>query len=307
MRGRAISLCISMFPGPHGRLRRAQRQYRFLGKDFHMTESLLTGIPETMLWTLHNRAGEAARPDGCLRDPECVRIYRSIDYDYERSFGPSEPSHAMRSLLFDEQLRAFLARHPDGVIVNLGEGLETQRYRIQDYPEALWLSVDVPDAMAVRERFIQPDAHHLHIACSALDTAWFDAVPPGKAVFITAQGLFMYFTAQDVGGLLHAMQARFAGAWLMFDYNPPWISARTMSEQGWMKTPHYRTPPMPWGIRRDALPAFLTKWLGRNPACMQPITYRFPRGYLRWLFPVLTRTPYLKNILPGIFLVQFAA
>ncbi len=37
----------------------------------------LTGIPETMLWTLHNRAEEARRPDGFLHDPDCVRIYES--------------------------------------------------------------------------------------------------------------------------------------------------------------------------------------------------------------------------------------
>ena len=30
----------------------------------------LSGVPETMLWTLHNRATEAKRSDGLIRDPE---------------------------------------------------------------------------------------------------------------------------------------------------------------------------------------------------------------------------------------------
>ncbi|NVB37447.1 class I SAM-dependent methyltransferase [Pseudenhygromyxa sp. WMMC2535] len=107
----------------------------------------LTDVPETMLWTLHNRATEAKRPDGVLRDPDAVRIYDAIDYDYERSFGAAEPSHALRSILFDEHVRRFLAEHPGGVIVNLGEGLETQRFRVT-VPDALWFSVDVPDAAA---------------------------------------------------------------------------------------------------------------------------------------------------------------
>ena len=55
----------------------------------------LTGVPETTLWTLHNRASEAARPDGCLRDPKCLEIYRALDYDYVRSFGRAEPSLAL--------------------------------------------------------------------------------------------------------------------------------------------------------------------------------------------------------------------
>ncbi|MDI1431347.1 hypothetical protein QHF89_17765 [Polyangium sorediatum] len=57
----------------------------------------LTGIPETMLWTLHNRASEAKRPDAILRDPDAIRIYESVRYDFERSFGKPDGSHAMRS------------------------------------------------------------------------------------------------------------------------------------------------------------------------------------------------------------------
>ena len=171
----------------------------------------LTGISETMLWTLHNRASEAARPDGCLRDPMCLHIYRALHYDYERHFGHADGSHGVRSQLFDEHLRIFLAAHPRAAIVNLGEGLETQRYRI-DAPEALWISVDVPEALAIRERFIQPDARHLHVRASALDTAaWFGAVPPGRPCFITAQGLFMYFSEEEMARFARALAQRFPG------------------------------------------------------------------------------------------------
>jgi O-methyltransferase involved in polyketide biosynthesis len=65
----------------------------------------LTGVPETMLWTLHNRASEAKRADSYLHDPECVRVYEAIDYDYSRNFGRPDDSHPMRSKLFDEAVR----------------------------------------------------------------------------------------------------------------------------------------------------------------------------------------------------------
>ncbi len=47
----------------------------------------LSGVPNTMLWALHNRATEAARRDGVLDDPGSVRIYQSLDYDFDRNFG----------------------------------------------------------------------------------------------------------------------------------------------------------------------------------------------------------------------------
>lgn len=63
-----------------------------------MTSSVdLDGVPETMLWVLYNRASEARRPDTYLHDPDCVRVYESIDYDFERSFGKPHSGHPMRS------------------------------------------------------------------------------------------------------------------------------------------------------------------------------------------------------------------
>ena len=48
----------------------------------------LTDVPETMLWTLHNRVSEAKLgDDGWFHDPKSLEIYSKIDYDYERSFG----------------------------------------------------------------------------------------------------------------------------------------------------------------------------------------------------------------------------
>jgi O-methyltransferase involved in polyketide biosynthesis len=95
------------------------------------SESTLTDVPETMLWTLHNRAVEAMRDDGIIQDEKAIEIYRKIDYDYEQSFGKAEPSHAIRSLDFDREIRDFLDDYPNATIVNLGEGLETQRFRIE--------------------------------------------------------------------------------------------------------------------------------------------------------------------------------
>ena len=62
----------------------------------------ISGVPETMLWPLHNRAAEARRSDTFLDDPDAVRIADSIDYDYERSFRKPDFGHVLRALLFDE-------------------------------------------------------------------------------------------------------------------------------------------------------------------------------------------------------------
>src|SRR3954463_6656726 len=40
----------------------------------------LSGVPETLLWTLYHRAAEARRPDAVLRDPLAVELVERIDY-----------------------------------------------------------------------------------------------------------------------------------------------------------------------------------------------------------------------------------
>ncbi len=199
-------------------------------------EPRLSGVPETMLWTLHNRASECRRPNGVLRDPDCLRIYDAIHYDYEASFGPANASHAVRSACFDAEVRAFARAHPGGTVVNLGEGLETQALRLADL-DIDWLSVDVEEAIAVRNRFIPAGPRRRQVVASVLDRAWMDAVRDGP-VMVTAQGLLMYLPDTTVDPLLHDLAARFPGGWIAFDTIPPWFSRRTTRPGGLRLTKH---------------------------------------------------------------------
>lgn len=269
-----------------------------------MSSCRLKDVPETMLWTLHNRASESLRSDGVITDKKAEEIYRSIDYDYERSFGKADPSHALRSLVFDQKITQFLEQSPEGVIVNLGEGLETQRFRVCA-SSALWLSVDLPESIEIRERYIQPDERHVHLPLSVMDTTWFDSVPKDKPVFITAQGLFMYFEEADVMSLFQAISKTFDNCRLMFDAIPEWLSRKTTSEKGWWKTPYYRTPKMPWGINRYEIPSTLRSWLDRDVEVLDVGYPPFPRGVGKWLFLLFCSTPVLRNLTPAIVQVRF--
>lgn len=268
-------------------------------------ESNLSDVPETMLWTLHNRANEASRKDGAIKDEKSIEIYNAIDYDYESSFGKSDPSHALRSIIFDKEIRNFLKQHPRGTVVNLGEGLETQRFRIQG-ADAFWISVDLPVAIKIRERFIKPDQQHVHCSRSVLDRKWFDLVPANNPVFITAQGLLMYFLEDEVKQLLQDISNRFPGSSLMFDSIPVWLSNKTMGK-GWQKTSTYKAPEMPWGINRHKMKSTIKSWVDIDRIDTSSyFSAGFPRGYGRWLYPLICSTPILGRYIPLITKIQFA-
>lgn len=268
-------------------------------------DTKLNSVPETMLWTLHNRATEAKRTDALLKDNKAIEIYDAINYDYIKRFGKAEPSHAIRSLKFDQAIRTFLTQHPDGCIINLGEGLETQRYRFEN-EKALWFSVDLPEAIQVREQFIPPDQRHIHCSMSVLDRAWFNEIPKDRPVFITAQGLFMYFTEAQVQSLIADMLKTFQAGYLMFDTIPVWLSKKTLSEKGWQKTKYYTTPPMPWGINRNRIQSQLHSWSDAIIS-VEEVKYvtDFPRGIQKWLFPLLHTVPILRHHIPTGVKIRF--
>ena len=110
----------------------------------------LNTVSETMLWTLHNRAGESVRADAFFHDPDAERIYQAIDYPFERHFGAPDSSHAARALVFDQVMSAWPEQHPSGWVVELACGLETQCLRLDD-GQVNCLSIDFPQGMDFRQ------------------------------------------------------------------------------------------------------------------------------------------------------------
>ncbi|MGH3870551.1 MAG: class I SAM-dependent methyltransferase [Pseudonocardiaceae bacterium] len=269
--------------------------------DDRVDGTRLSGVPETTLWTLHNRASEAARPDALIHDPWAMYLRSCIDHPYQRAFGEPSQSHALRARCFDQAMREFLAEHPGATVVSLGEGLETGFWRIAD-PQVRWVSVDLPEIIALREQLLPAEPQVCNVACSALDRSWMDAVAPDADVLISAQGLLMYFQPREVFTLINQCARRFPGGRMIFDTIPPWFSRRTLS--GWALSPRYTAPPMPFGITVRQLARFPQ----RLPAIATVTDIQLPRGrgFWGWPAPFLSGLPVLRAHRPAISLVTFA-
>lgn len=247
-----------------------------------------------MLWTLHDRVHEALRPGGRLFDPDAVRIYHQIDVDLRRRFGPPLGVIGLRSAAFDRVVQRFVDAHPSAVVVNLGEGLETQRYRIRG--DRLWITVDLPDAIQVRERFIAADDDHWHISASATDPDLFDIVPPDRPTLLTAQGLFMYLHPHQVRDIVVRFAERFPGGRIVFD-TMPGITAR-LSALRLPVSPRFRLPPMPFGLDQRDAAQVLGSWVRGVVVGQQPLPFAWSPA--RLAYGVMRRLPGVRHRMPGI-------
>lgn len=264
-------------------------------------ESTLDGVAETLLWTLRNRAEEAQHPGSSFSDPWSVRLYETIRYDYAR-FGKPSQTHALRAAALDRETRAYLDDHPQATVVALGEGLQTTYWRMGS-PDVPWLSVDLAPVHELRARLLPTEPRIEPLAASALDRSWLNRVDPAHGVFISAEGLFMYFDRDDVLSLIADCAARFPGGRLFFDSIPAWFSARTL--KGLKLTDRYTAPPMPFSLSvTQAL-----RLPQQIPGVAAATDVKLPAGRGLWAsrtLSALSDRPPLRDRRPSVTLLTFA-
>lgn len=264
----------------------------------------LGDVSETLLWTLYHRAVEARRPDAVLEDPMAVALVDRIDFPFAERFGSGGLAQwqAMRALAFDDRIRRFAAAHPGGTVVALGEGLETQFWRVDD-GRVRWVSVDLDEVMALRRELLPAAPRVRSLAMSALDTRWLREVDAGQPVLVTAQGLLMYLEPRDVARLVVECARALPGRAMLFDAVPRWLSER--SRRGALETREgYRVPTWRWGMGRAQ-----QRQIARLPgvAGLRHVGLPRGRGALHGvLLPAVSRTPGARRLLPMVLEMGFA-
>jgi O-methyltransferase involved in polyketide biosynthesis len=154
-------------------------------------------VQATMLLPVYGRAKASRMFPDILRDDGAIRIVDNMDYDFTQIAKHYATEYGslcclLRAKRFDERCLAYIQKHPDGAVVNLGSGLDTTFDRV-DNGSVRWYNLDLPDAMAFRQRFIPPKERCTDIAKSMFDYTWLDEIKTADSVFILAGGLFYYF------------------------------------------------------------------------------------------------------------------
>lgn len=183
----------------------------------------LRGVQETLLVPLSARVIESRREDSAFRDPEAERIAASLQADfgvYAQDWTHVE-AVVGRTEILDRALRAWVAAHPAGQVVNLGAGLCTRFSRVDD-GRVRWLDLDLPDVIALKRTLVTETDRYRLLAASVVEPDWLDAVGEGPWLFV-AEGLLMYLSERQVAELLARLRDRFGGAELWLEGVSPFM------------------------------------------------------------------------------------
>ena len=156
-----------------------------------------------------------------LYDPKALELKKKLPSSLPEQDGQSQYTllaSAARSANMDRYIRAFLERRPDGVIVQLGCGLETAYYRC-DNGRSRWYAVDLPHVVEYRRELLPEPERETYLAGDAFAEDWIRQIRadvPDAPILVTAGGLFHYFEESKVVGLLR-MLTGVGGIEIVFD------------------------------------------------------------------------------------------
>jgi O-methyltransferase involved in polyketide biosynthesis len=175
-------------------------------------------IQETALVPLYARARETRRKRPMLVDPKAIEIVDSIDWDFQRIAQPRRMAGCvLRGALFDEWVREFLRRHPDGTVVEIGAGLNTRFERL-DNGRVRWFDLDLPDVVELRREYFADSDRRTQIGASVLEADWIAAVrrsPP--PYLLVAETVFVYLEEAQVKAALEQIARGLPGATIALD------------------------------------------------------------------------------------------
>ncbi|WP_396921433.1 class I SAM-dependent methyltransferase [Mycolicibacterium sp.] len=188
----------------------------------------LTPVEETALLTLYARALDSRWARPILGDTLADETVAQLDYDFS-GLGVQTSvvcQTALRAKMLDDRIRAFVTRHPDAVVVDLGAGLDSAVHRVAPVATVDWYSVDLPGISVLRDRVLPPLPQAHTVAASLVDPDWTDPIPSDRPTFVVADGLFAFLTEPVIAGIFRRITDHFTSGEVAFnDYGRiGWVS-----------------------------------------------------------------------------------
>ena len=180
-------------------------------------------VSKSLLLPLYFRAFETEKNNPMIKDEKACEIVKKINYDFDeiKDFNIIQTATVMREKVFDGLVLDFLEKNPEAVVINIGSGLDTRFFRM-DNGSVVWYELDLPEVMDARKELFKESKRHIFIGASAFDSKWIEKIDRTKGpVLLLAEGMLFYFSKESVKKFVLDLKENFYGANLLFDAVSP--------------------------------------------------------------------------------------
>jgi len=178
-------------------------------------------VQETLLLPLIGRAEVSRQYTKLFVDRKAEEVIEQVDFDKRRArrnMGQAGMlGMAVRALKMDQAIRQFVYQHPHATILNIGAGLDTAFWRV-DNGLIRWFDLDLPDSIQLRSQLLPEGGRNRFIAKSMFDYSWIDDLGDiSKGLFIQIPGVLPYLEKEAVIDFFEYVAPRLTGAEVIFD------------------------------------------------------------------------------------------
>lgn len=200
-----------------------------------MNETPITDVTDTAAWVASYRARETLRSDSLFKDPLAgvlAGTWGETIAEKNTTFG-AEWYIIIRTRIIDAFITNCLKRGVD-TIVNLGAGLDTRPYRLDLPEDLLWIEVDYPRIMNLKNEKLKDETANCRLERIALDLSQHEARATllesinarSKRVLILTEGVLPYLNEEEVRSLALDLKKQSNFHYWIVDYFAPGMIRR---------------------------------------------------------------------------------
>ena len=186
----------------------------------------LGDVETTALIPVAIKANESLRKNPRIRDEIAVEMIKKLGID-TKPFDKfmSHEGVIARTVMLDRMVKDFITKNPEAVIVNIGAGFDNRFSRV-DNGRIFWFDLDLPDSIELRKKVFSERERVCMISGSVLEEGWCASVKSeiekrNSKVLFLAEGLFMYFTLEEIARLRSVLKENFPTGTLIAEQNNP--------------------------------------------------------------------------------------
>lgn len=182
---------------------------------------ILSSVQQTLLLPLWSRAKLTMENCPLLQDIKAVELVDRLHYDFSRidKYVPyvNHLMNVVRAKAFDETVKRYLVKYPKASVVNLGAGLDTSFFRV-DNNLINWYDIDLPDVTEIRKQLI-PETERSHIISESIfETKWHNSIlNKAEGLIFICGGVLQYFNKNTVKAFILNLFDHFPESEIIFD------------------------------------------------------------------------------------------
>jgi O-methyltransferase involved in polyketide biosynthesis len=170
-------------------------------------------VPDHLLQPMWLRSRESMIDNGLVYDPIAANACRHCQLSTECLSGDVDQKQLLNATITkicDERVNAFIEDNPNAWVLNIGAGLDTRFYRL-DNGLCHWIELDTSENLLWREKLFHKSERYRSIAGSVENCSWLNnlAIPQNAAVLVVCEHALLTKAESDIAHFIQMLSRCF--------------------------------------------------------------------------------------------------